>query len=104
MATMERKGVRTAESNKNWVYLVFVSPTIVMVKEELFNMTEHMKKSIFFEVPEQEQTFGLPSGNVRVIVRKFDEALDIRKMEVFSIQDITKAPELYRRLNGMLPK
>lgn len=87
----------------NKVYLVYISPAVVVVKEELYVEFQHRATTYPFEVPEQEMTFGLPAGNQRVKVEKlgFGENFDTEGCKVFSVHDIVNAPELYGRLLAM---
>jgi hypothetical protein len=88
------------------IYIVSLTPVGVAVAEELFSSNIHTDTTYPFEVPEQEMTFGLPSGNPRVSVSEF-EVLNIigKNVKTFDIHDIEAAPELYARLKKMvLPK
>ena len=83
-----------------YTYVVTLAPVGVSV-QKVVTSNEHIGKSYMFEVPEQEITFGLPIGIVRIVFQEFDlfELLGNTKGTVVSdIHDINRAPELYARL------
>jgi hypothetical protein len=82
-----------------YTYIVTLAPVGVSVQKVLTS-NKHIG-SYMFEVPEQEVTFGLPTGVVRIVFQEFDlfELLGKTKDTVISdIHDINRAPELYARL------
>ncbi len=84
------------------VYLVEVNELGVAVKRESFNWQKHAEGSFFFEVPEQEERFSLPTGEIRILfVSNLGYGSGVKR---FGIHDIEETPELFRRLLEMNTK
>jgi len=86
---------------EGYTYIVALAPIGVSVQKVLAS-NEHVGKSYMFEVPEQEMTFGLPIGVVRIVFQEFDLInlfMNNKKVLTFDIHDINRAPELYARLS-----
>ena len=79
------------------VYRIFVNPAFVVVKSEVHH--NGVGGAIFFEVPKQSMTFGLPAGAPLVVIEEFTP-YDIigEEVKVYDIHDISESPDLYARL------